>query len=85
MTSGMVWRGEFWTPRTETPEQRICHRTCEKCAVPDLTSALQDVVQIEQRYQQLADVAREMLGCVLGHRYWPLRHKLEALGVRVDD
>lgn len=40
---------------------------------------------LEQRHEQLADVAREMLGCVLGHRYWPLRHKLEALGVSVDD
>lgn len=40
---------------------------------------------LEQRCQQLEEVAREMLGCVFGHRYWPFRHKLEALGVSLDD
>lgn len=39
----------------------------------------------EQRCEQLEQVAREMLGCVFGHRYWPFRHKLENLGVIVDD
>lgn len=87
--------GEFWKPRTETPKQRICHRTCEKCAVPDLTSALQDAAQIGQRYQQLAAVAGKMLlhlqgryipfmPCTEGYAIQEFTRMLEECGVDVN-
>lgn len=40
---------------------------------------------IEQRNQQLEEVAKEMLGCVFGHRYYEFEHKLMECGVSLDE
>lgn len=70
------------------PDRRICNRTCEECAVPSLTAALKDAVQVEQRCQQLEQTAKDLLSCVSRWAprgvYFGFSRELEALGVSLD-